>query len=59
MPKKKKEDLTEDVLFTIKLPRGLRDSFNKTCRNMDLTASQEMRSYMRRYIAKYGQASLL
>ena len=53
-----KLDNDKQVQLVVKLPESLRDSFNKTCKGMDTTASRELREFMRKYIAKNGQAAL-
>jgi len=46
--KKKKKD--NKVLLTVRMEKGLRDLFVRTCKNNDMSASQVMRKMMRNYI---------
>ncbi len=46
--KKKKKD--NKVLLTVRMDKGLRDLFVRTCKNNDMSASQVMRKMMRNYI---------
>ena len=48
----------KQVQMVIKLPKSLRDTFLEVCRDVDTTASQEIRSHMRKFIAKNGQKKL-
>jgi len=57
MPKKK-VDPKEEITFTFRVPRYLRDGFNETCKAVDTSSSRELRAYMKKFIAKYGQDSL-
>ena len=57
MPKKK-ADPNEEITFTFRVPRHLRDAFNQTCKSIDTSSSRELRAYMKKFIAKYGQDSL-
>lgn len=42
----------------IKMDADLKEAFIKTCKDMDSTASREIRDFMRKYIAKNGQKKL-
>lgn len=42
-----------------KCPGDLRDAFKASCAANDQTSSQVIREFMRRYVAKNGQGSLL
>jgi antitoxin component of RelBE/YafQ-DinJ toxin-antitoxin module len=52
MPNKKQK------LFTAKVDEHLLDAFKHACSNQDTTASQAVRSFMRDYAKKHGQADL-
>ena len=72
-PKKKKQKFTPRkpqkeaspsdeksfVIYNLRVDRSLRDSFNETCKQLDSTGSQEIRRFMRQYIAKNGQKTLI
>ena len=49
----------QQTQFTIKVSNDLKKTFLDVCRNQDTTASQEIRNFMRAYIAKNGQGKLL
>lgn len=51
--------MTEAVLFTVKVDGELREAFVATCKERDTTAAQEIRKFMRDYIKKHGQKSLI
>ena len=59
MPRKKKEKPDDDVVFTFRLTRVMRDGFNDSCKSHDTTSSRELRTYIRTYIAKNGQGKLI
>lgn len=50
---------TPDKSVYFKCPGDLRDAFNASCAANDVNASQVFRDFMRRYVAKNGQGSLL
>lgn len=54
--KKKVED--PEVTLTVRVKKSLRDSFVKTCTDVDSTGSQEVRAFMRRFVSKYGQSDM-
>jgi antitoxin component of RelBE/YafQ-DinJ toxin-antitoxin module len=43
----------------VRIDHNLKKVFISCCKNQDITASQELRKYMREYIAKNGQGKLL
>lgn len=49
----------ETVVMQLRLPVDLRESFNLSCKNNDLTSSQVLRAYMRKYCAVNSQQKLL
>ena len=59
MPRKKKENPDDEITFTFRLSRAMRDSFNVACKSQDTTSSRELRAYIRGYIAKNGQGKLI
>ena len=46
----KKKEKDNKVLLTVRMEKGLRDIFVRTCKNNDMSASQVMRKMMRNYI---------
>lgn len=48
----------KEKLFTAKVEENLLDAFKHACSNQDTTASQAVRSFMRDYAKKHGQADL-
>ena len=59
MPRKKKENPDDEITFTFRLSRVMRDGFNEACKSQDTTSSRELRAYIRTYIAKNGQGKLI
>lgn len=59
-PRKPREstDPNEEITFTFRVKRHLRDGFNQACKNVDTSSSRELRAFMRRYVQKYGQEEL-
>lgn len=48
----------EEVTITLRLPKGLREAFRDLARRNESTISQEIRKYIRRYVAESGQMDL-
>ena len=55
----KKIKKPDSVVYTIRVNPDLKDAFVECCKNQDSDSSKEMRSFMRSYIAKHGQRSLI
>jgi len=47
------------IQFAFACDEEIRNYFVDTCYDMDTSAARELRAYMKRYVAKYGQQSLL
>ena len=45
------------VVMTIRVDSDLRKAFVESCNQNDRSASQELREFMRRYVASNGQAA--
>lgn len=56
---KSKQTGTDEKSVFFKCPGDLRDAFKAACAANDQTSSQVIREFMRRYVAKNGQGSLL
>lgn len=52
-----KEPKTVQYKFT--LTEDLRKAFIESCKNQDTAAAQELRKFMRSYVAKNGQKKLI
>ncbi len=46
------------VILGIRVEKSVRDTFVNCCKGNDVTASQEIRKFMREYISKNQQQSL-
>ena len=53
------KNVDKEVQLVIRVPKHLRDNFIGSCKNMDTTASREVRRFMADYIKKNGQKSCL
>ena len=51
--------MENDTQLTIKLPNELKRAFHMSTKNQDKNSSQEIRKFMREYVAKHGQSKLL
>lgn len=49
----------KEVQMKVRVSEELRDSFHESCKNIDSTGSQEIRRFMRAFIAKNGQKKLI
>ena len=49
----------ETVVMQLRLSLDLREAFNLSCRNMDMSSSQVLRVYMRKYVAQNSQQSFI
>lgn len=43
---------TSDVMMSMRLPKELRDSFNKVCEEKNQTASRVIKAFMEDYVKK-------
>ena len=57
--KRKAEPETRPAMLNVRCDRALLEAFNAACSSQDQTASQEVRRFMREYVAQHGQGSLL
>lgn len=48
----------KDVQYKINIPEHQRDAFLEACKNMDTTGAQEIRKFIRNYIARNGQKDM-
>lgn len=55
--KGKKKDLEEEAKFVIRIEKDLRDAFVDLCRDLDTTASREVRRFIRSYLATNGRGA--
>ena len=53
-----KSSNNNETMLAIRTIHQLKDMFNQTCKNMDTTAAQEIRKFMRDFIKKNGQKEL-
>jgi hypothetical protein len=51
--------MENDKSIVVRIDENLRDAFIESCKSNDTTASQELRRFMRDYVKKHGQKSLL
>jgi hypothetical protein len=51
--------MENDKSLQIRVTEDLRDAFIEACKSNDTTAAQELRRFMRDYVKKHGQRSLL
>lgn len=58
MPSKKKVDVDPEIAFSFRVHKSLRDSFSAACKNVDTSASRELRMHMKNFVKKYGQDNL-
>ncbi len=59
MKKKTKKKKDSNVVLQIRIDENLRKSFLLSCENNDMTASQEIRKFIRKYVAQHGQEKLI
>jgi hypothetical protein len=52
--KKKKLDKFNDAKLVVRIEANLRDEFVATCRDLDTTASREIRRYIRDFLSRCG-----
>ncbi|HMV40754.1 hypothetical protein [Plasticicumulans sp.] len=55
--KGKKKDRDEEAKFVIRIEKDLRDEFVDLCRDLDTTASREVRRFIRSYLAENGRGA--
>lgn len=55
--KGKKKGQNEEAKFVIRIEKDLRDEFVDLCRDLDTTASREMRRFIRSYLAEHGKGA--
>jgi predicted transcriptional regulator len=48
----------DQISFTIRIDKPLRDAFVETCKAQDRTASQLIRDFMREYIKRNSQRDI-
>lgn len=48
----------ETVTMTVRVPVGLKTSFDEVCKRNDVTGSQILRAAMRQYVKENAQADL-
>jgi len=48
-----------EKMLQVRMDENLRKAFVKSCKNNDTTAAQEIRKFIRNYVAKNGQRSLI
>ena len=58
MAAKKKAKKPSRIQFSFACDLELRDAFVECCKEQDTSSSRELRTYMRRYLAKHGQKDL-
>ena len=47
-----------DITFSIRLPKDLKEAFEMTVKARDMTASQEIRAFMRWYVQEHAQPNM-
>lgn len=50
---------SDKTSLPVRVDQHLKDAFIEACRSNDTTASQELRRFMRDYVKKHAQKSLL
>ena len=55
--KGKKKIGDEETKFVIRIEKDLRDAFVDLCRELDTTASREVRRFIRSYLAEHGKSA--
>ncbi|MBL4607082.1 MAG: hypothetical protein JKY01_04555 [Pseudomonadales bacterium] len=56
--KKAKPKVPARIQLSFACDLDLRDAFVQCCKEQDTSSSRELRSYMKRYLAKHGQKDL-
>jgi len=46
-------------MLQVRIDENLRKAFVESCKNNDTTAAQELRKYIRKYVAQHGQSKLI
>lgn len=57
MPKKKKSDKDSKTKLIVRIEATLRDNFIEVCRDLDTSASREVRRFIRDFLDKNSHSS--
>ena len=58
MATKKKTKIIQAPSFSFKCDPDLKNAFVASCESVDVTASQELRAFMRKFVKRHGQTEL-